>query len=116
MTDKLHVELVALVRANPDLMNVLRIVRSLRLPDWRIVAGAVYQTVWNARTGRAHNYGIKDYDVAYFDASDIFWDAEDAVIRHVLASFDEPCEQSQRRINAKGMRGRQRARAATTSC
>ena len=90
MTDKLHIELVALVRANPDLMHVLRIVRSLRLPDWRIVAGAVYQTVWNARTGRAHNYGIKDYDVVYFDASDISWDAEDAVIRHVLAAFDEP--------------------------
>jgi hypothetical protein len=90
MTDLLHAELITLSRSNPDLMHVLRIMRSLQLPDWRIVAGAVYQTVWNARTGRAPDHGIKDYDVAYFDASDLSWDAEDAVIRRVLAAFEEP--------------------------
>lgn len=90
MSDRLAAELIAHVRANPDLMCVLRVVRSQRLPDWRIVAGAVYQTVWNARTGRPPDYGIKDFDVAYFDASDLSWDAEDVVIRRVLAAFDEP--------------------------
>jgi uncharacterized protein len=90
MTDRLHTELITLIRSNPDLMHVLRIVRSLSLPDWRIVAGAVYQTVWNARTGRVPSHGIKDYDVAYFDASDLSWDAEDGVIRNVLAAFEEP--------------------------
>lgn len=90
MTDRLKAELIGLVRANPELMRVLRIVRGLHLPDWRIVAGAVYQTVWNARTGRAPNHGIKDYDIAYFDASDLSWDAEDTVIRRVLAAFEEP--------------------------
>lgn len=90
MTDLLHAELISLIRSKPDLMHVLRIVRSLHLPDWRIVAGAVYQTVWNAQTGRVPDYGIKDYDVAYFDASDLSWDAEDAMIRRVLAAFEEP--------------------------
>ncbi len=90
MTVRLETELVALVRGNPELMRVLRKVRRLRLPDWRIVAGAVYQTVWNARTGRAPGHGIKDYDVAYFDGSDLSWDAEDAVIRRAAAAFDEP--------------------------
>ena len=86
----LEARLVEIVRANPDLMQVLRVVRGLGLPDWRIFSGAVYQAVRNAQTGRPAGYGIKDYDLGYFDASDIGWDAEDAVIRRVAAAFDEP--------------------------
>jgi hypothetical protein len=89
MTDPPEVELVEIVRANDDLMHVLTVVRGLDLPDWRIVSGAVYQSVWNARTGRPAGYGIKDYDLAYFDASDISYEAEDVVIRRVAAAFDE---------------------------
>jgi hypothetical protein len=67
-------------------MTVLETVRGLGLPDWRVFSGAVYQTVWNALTGRAPDYGIKDYDVGYFDP-DTSWDAEDAVIRRTVAAF-----------------------------
>ena len=42
-------------------------------------SGAVYQAVWNDVTGRPAGYGIKDYDLGYFDP-DASWDAEDAVI------------------------------------
>ena len=86
----LETRLVAIVRADPGLMHVLRTVRGLGLPDWRLVSGAVYQAVWNHLTGRPAGYGIKDYDLAYFDASDTGWDAEDAVIRRIAAAFDEP--------------------------
>ena len=86
----LETRLVAIVRADPGLMHVLRTVRGLGLPDWRLVSGAVYQAVWNHLTGRPAGYGIKDYDLAYFDASDTGWDAEDAVIHRVAATFDEP--------------------------
>ena len=41
-------------------------------------------------TGRPPDYGIKDYDLGYFDASDLSYEAEDAVIRRVEAAFDEP--------------------------
>src|SRR5262249_49822322 len=33
---------------------------------------------------------IKDYDVGYFDASDISYEAEDVVIRRVAAAFEPP--------------------------
>jgi hypothetical protein len=49
-----------------------------------------YQPVLNHLTGRPLDYGIKDYDLGYFDASDPSYDAEDAVIRRVKAAFDEP--------------------------
>jgi hypothetical protein len=85
----LEAELAAIVRADPMLTAVLTTVRGLELPDWRIFSGAVYQSVWNARTGRPAGYGRKDFDLGYFDP-DTSWDAEDAVIKRVAAAFDEP--------------------------
>jgi len=83
-------DLIAIVRADPGLMHVLQTVRGLDLPDWRIFSGAVYQSVWNARTGRPAGYGIRDYDLGYFDGSDLSYAAEDVVIQRVAAAFDEP--------------------------
>jgi len=82
--------LAAIVRGTPSLMRVLLTIRALKLPDWLIMSGAVYQRVLNALTKRAPDYGVRDYDLGYFDASDISYEAEDAVIRRVAANFDEP--------------------------
>ena len=81
--------LIEIVRASPTLMRVLHLARDLDLPDWRLVAGAVYQTVWNSLTGRDPDYGVKDYDLCYFDA-DPSWDAEDVQIKRAAAVFPPP--------------------------
>ena len=80
--------LVACLRDSPRVMKVLRTVRDLGLPAWRLFSGAVFQIVWNARIGRAPDYGLKDFDIGYFDP-DTRWDAEDVVIRRVAAAFDD---------------------------
>lgn len=82
-------ELDAILRGSAPLMRVLSTLRDLGLPDWRVFSGAVYQTVWNARTGRAPDYGLKDFDVGYFDP-DTSWDAEDVYIRRVAEAFEPP--------------------------
>ena len=69
-----------------DLMHLLERLRSLGLPQWRLVAGCLYQTVWNVLTDRPRGTGIKDYDLIYHDGADLSWEAEDAVIRHVAAA------------------------------
>jgi hypothetical protein len=74
-------------------MTVLRLTRDLDLPDWLIVSGAVYQRVWNHLTGRDPDYGIKDYDLAYFDASDVSYAAEDIHIRRAATHFPPPFDQ-----------------------
>jgi hypothetical protein len=88
MTD-LNARLAGTVRADPGLMHVLTTVRGLGLNDWRVFSGAVYQSVWNAVTGRPVGYGRKDFDLGYFDP-DTSWDAEDLVIKRVAAALDEP--------------------------
>jgi hypothetical protein len=87
---ELHERLTAILRATPPLMQVLSVARCLDLFDWLVFSGAVYQPVLNHLTGRPLDYGIKDYDLGYFDTSDLSYDAEDAVIRRVKAAFDEP--------------------------
>jgi hypothetical protein len=82
--------LTAVLRGTPPLMHVLRTARDLDLPDWLLFSGAVYQPVLNYLTGRAPDYGIRDYDLAYFDDSDLSYEAEDVVIRRVRTAFDEP--------------------------
>jgi hypothetical protein len=86
----LKARLEAILRAAPSLMQVLDTARALALPDWLVVSGAVYQRVFNRLTGRDPDYGIKDYDLAYFDASDISYEAEDVVIKRVAAAFEPP--------------------------
>jgi hypothetical protein len=87
---ELRERLTAILHATPLLLRVLSVARRLCLPDWMVFSGAVYQPVLNQMTGRALDYGIKDFDLAYFDASDLSYEAEDAVIRRVRAAFDEP--------------------------
>ena len=86
----LEARLAVIVRGSPTLMTVMETARALALPDWMIFSGAIYQRVLNHLTGRAPDYGIKDYDLGYFDASDTSYEAEDLVIRRVAAAFAPP--------------------------
>lgn len=83
-------ELEAILRRSAPLMQVMRTLRELDLPDWIVFSGAIYQRVLNHLGGRDLDYGIKDYDVGYFDASDISYEAEDRVIQRVAAAFEPP--------------------------
>ena len=53
------------------------------------MSGAVFQTVWNCLTDRSPEYGIKDYDIFYYEGSDLSWDSEDLVIRRVTAALSD---------------------------
>jgi len=79
--------LIEAVAADALAMTVLERARAMDLPDHGLMAGAVYQSVWNALTGRAPGYGINDYDLGYYDASDLGEAAEDVVIKAGDAVF-----------------------------
>jgi hypothetical protein len=83
------------LECNRTLGRVLAGAAAMGLPGWYLVAGCLYQTVWNVVTGQPPEAGILDYDLAYFDASDLSWDAEDAVIRagnEVFAGLPAPVQ------------------------
>lgn len=51
----------------------------LQLPDAWLVGGCLFQTVWNLLGGQPPDAGIRDYDIFYFDGSDLSEAAETAV-------------------------------------
>jgi hypothetical protein len=70
----------ATLARNELLMEVLSRAAKLDLPGWYLTAGCVFQTVWNVVTNRPPTEGIKDYDLFYFDDSNLGWEAENDVI------------------------------------
>jgi len=85
MTDA---DFIAAVLSNPINRTILERLPALDLPDAWLVSGALFQTAWNALTKRAPEYGIRDYDIFYFDPDDS-WEAEDTVIRRVRDAFGD---------------------------
>ncbi|WP_159441805.1 nucleotidyltransferase family protein [Williamsia sterculiae] len=75
------------IRQNPMIVRLVDELPALDLPDWFVAGGALMQTVWNVRTRRPVNHGILDYDVLYFDDSDLSEAAEQVVIDRVAAVF-----------------------------
>ncbi|HWK45012.1 MAG TPA: nucleotidyltransferase family protein [Stellaceae bacterium] len=72
---------------NPLNRIILERLPTLGLPDAWLVAGCLYQTVWNRLAGRSPGALIKDYDIFYFDDADLSWDAEDRAIRRAERCF-----------------------------
>ena len=81
-------DFIAAVLRNPINRIVLERLPRLGLPDYWLVSGALFQTVWNVKTGRDPQFGIKDYDICYFDP-DTSYEAEDRAIRAARATFAE---------------------------
>ncbi len=77
-------------RFNKMLLDRLSV---LALPQCHLTAGCLFQTVWNQKSGHDPEWGIKDYDVFYFDDHDLSWGAEDQIIKRVAAATtDLPIE------------------------
>ena len=69
--------------SNPASRQLLAALAELNIPQCHLTAGCLFQAVWNVLSGRPAAENIKDYDVFYFDGSDLSWEAEDAIIRRV---------------------------------
>lgn len=74
---------------NPAIAAILAKLDALHVPDCWLVAGCLYQTVWNLMSDRSATQGIKDYDIFYFDGDDLSWEAEDQVIRRANVLFGD---------------------------
>lgn len=73
------------LRKNPIAQALLSRGAELALPNWYLGAGAVAQTVWNLLHGFHPTSGIKDYDLVYFDPSDLSAEAEKRINEEVTA-------------------------------
>jgi hypothetical protein len=84
-----EVAVLEAVLADPVCRAILDRAPRLGLAEWWLTAGAVFQNVWNVVDDRPPGYGINDYDVFYFDDSDLSWEAEDRVISSAAVLFED---------------------------
>lgn len=80
--------LKTILQADPVVRETLELACGLDLPDWMVVSGAIYNSVWNSLTGKPPGHGIKDIDLFYWDGADLSYEAEDVVIRRAAAHFE----------------------------
>jgi uncharacterized protein len=85
--DQAQQQLVDTVLRNPRVREVLHVARDLALPDWYLTAGCLFQSVWNVLDDHPPERGIRDYDIFYYDATDLSWQAENGVIQRARAVF-----------------------------
>lgn len=82
---------------NPNNRSILDRWNLLALPDAWLVAGCLFQTVWNLQTGRPPEADIKDYDLFYFDPGDTSEAGESSVqarVAELLADLGVTIEAS----------------------
>ncbi|MBX7228458.1 MAG: nucleotidyltransferase family protein [Burkholderiaceae bacterium] len=77
------------IAANPSNRAILARWQRTELPNAWLVAGCLFQTVWNLKSGRRPDQDIKDYDVFYFDAGDLTKASEEQAQRHVDALLSD---------------------------
>ena len=80
-------DLITAALANPINRKILERLPMLGAPQACLVAGSVYQAFWNGLSERPVAEGVKDYDLFYFDGSDLSYEAEDVVVRRAGALF-----------------------------
>jgi hypothetical protein len=80
-------DLITAALGNPNNRKILERLPALDAPHACLVAGSVYQALWNALSGRQVAEGVKDYDLFYFDAADLSYEAEDKVVQRARALF-----------------------------
>lgn len=97
-------DIVKLISGDVWMMHVLRIVKSLVLPDWCVCAGFVRSKVWDHLHGFHYPSLLSDVDVAYFDASNTS-EAVEKEYEKILCGLDASVPWSvknQARMHLKG--------------
>ena len=72
-----------ILKENEPVYEIIKKASNLRMKHYYITAGCIAQTVWNFQTKRDLMYGISDIDFAYYDDSDLSYEAENTVIEKI---------------------------------
>lgn len=72
-------DVVSFIAHHQELMNILRMVHDLDLPDCWICAGFLRARIWDYQSGLSQPTPVHDVDVVYFDAKRIDYDFEQEV-------------------------------------
>lgn len=64
-------DIIQLIQEDEWMMDILRNVKSLNLPDWWVCAGFVRSKIWDTLHGFTERTPLSDVDVIYFDRGNL---------------------------------------------
>jgi hypothetical protein len=82
-------QLLEILKGNKSIQLILDRAEELHMPNWYLGAGGIAQTVWNTRHDFPLELGIKDYDLVYYDAANVSYEAEDTFIQKGAELFKD---------------------------
>lgn len=80
---------ISILKKNEDLMLILDYIYNLKLPNFYIAAGSIFQTIWNYYDNKPLNYRIKDIDIIYYDSNNLSKDDEEELENKIINHFKE---------------------------
>ncbi|RON47813.1 nucleotidyltransferase family protein [Pseudomonas frederiksbergensis] len=80
--------LINIAMTNPANAEIARRLPALGLSQCLLTAGCLFQAVWNQQSNLPPAWGVKDYDIFYFD-EDMSWEAENEVIQIAQQLFQD---------------------------
>lgn len=78
---------IEIIKKNSDLMEILNYIEKLKLPNFYIAAGMVFQTIWNYYDKKDLNYKVKDVDIVYYDKENLDKDKEEKLEKQIEDYF-----------------------------
>lgn len=60
-------DIIDVIREDSWMMEILRVARTLNLPDWWVCAGFVRSKIWDVLHGFSVRTPLQDVDVIYYD-------------------------------------------------
>ena len=82
-----------ILQQNKVIQKILKLAPKFQMPNWYLGAGSIAQTIWNELHGFDLNYGIKDYDLVYYDSNNLSDEKEELYIQKGKELFkDIPVE------------------------
>jgi uncharacterized protein len=69
--------------------QILQRTPGLHMLNWYLGAGCIAQTVWNSLHGFELTRNIEDYDLAYYDSTDLSEETEDKTIRKAQSALGD---------------------------
>ena len=78
---------IKIIKQNSDLVTILDYIYELKLPNFYVAAGSVFQTIWNYYDNKPLNFGIKDIDIIYYDPINLSKESEQKLEKTIEDHF-----------------------------
>ena len=79
---------IEIIKKNSELMEILDYIEELKLPNFYIAAGMVFQTIWKKYKKKDLNYKVKDVDIVYYDEDNLDKEKEEKLERQIEGYFN----------------------------